>query len=93
MDRGAWQATVYGIAKRWTRLSHQHFLLLSGGLNNIYFTQSGGEEVLADWCLIRALFLVCRCPPFCSILHSVKRGTLTSFSFYKESYHEGLYPH
>ena len=25
MDRGAWQATVYGVAKSWTRLSNFHF--------------------------------------------------------------------
>ena len=25
MDRGAWQATVHGAAKRWTRLSGFHF--------------------------------------------------------------------
>ena len=24
MDRGAWQATVHGVAKSWTRLSNQH---------------------------------------------------------------------
>ena len=26
MDRGAWQATVHGVAKSWTRLSDFHFL-------------------------------------------------------------------
>ena len=25
MDRGAWRATVYGVAKSWTRLSDFHF--------------------------------------------------------------------
>ena len=25
MDRGAWQATVRGVAKSWTQLSNQHF--------------------------------------------------------------------
>ena len=25
MDRGAWQATVHRITKRWTRLSNSHF--------------------------------------------------------------------
>ena len=25
MDRGAWQATVHGVAKSWTWLSHFHF--------------------------------------------------------------------
>ena len=25
MDRGAWQATVHGVAKRWTQLSNFHF--------------------------------------------------------------------
>ena len=25
MDRGAWQATVHGVAKHWTRLSGFHF--------------------------------------------------------------------
>ena len=25
MDRGAWQATVHGVAKSWTQLSNQHF--------------------------------------------------------------------
>ena len=24
MDRGAWWATAHGIAKSWTRLSHEH---------------------------------------------------------------------
>ena len=24
MDRGAWQATVHGVAKNWTQLSNQH---------------------------------------------------------------------
>ena len=27
MDRGAWQATVHGVAKTWTRLSDFHFHL------------------------------------------------------------------
>ena len=26
MDRGAWQATVHGVAKSWTRLRNFHFL-------------------------------------------------------------------
>ena len=25
MDRGAWQATVHGVAKSWTQLSTKHF--------------------------------------------------------------------
>ena len=25
MDRGTWQAAVYGVAKSWTRLSNFHF--------------------------------------------------------------------
>ena len=25
MDRGAWQATVHGVAKSWTQLSNLHF--------------------------------------------------------------------
>ena len=25
MDRGAWQATVHGVAKSWTQLSYFHF--------------------------------------------------------------------
>ena len=25
MDRGAWRATVHGVAKSWTQLSSQHF--------------------------------------------------------------------
>ena len=25
MDRGAWRATVFGVAKSWTRLSDKHF--------------------------------------------------------------------
>ena len=29
MDRGAWKATVYGVAKSWTRLSNEHFLCKS----------------------------------------------------------------
>ena len=28
MDREAWQATVYGVTKRRTRLSHEHFYRL-----------------------------------------------------------------
>ena len=27
MDRGAWRATVHGVAKSWTQLSNFHFLL------------------------------------------------------------------
>ena len=27
MDRGAWQATVHGVAKNWTQLSNFHFTL------------------------------------------------------------------
>ena len=30
MDRGAWQATVYGIAKSQTQLSDEHFYFISG---------------------------------------------------------------
>ena len=30
MDRGAWQATVHGVAKSRTRLSHSHFHILTG---------------------------------------------------------------
>ena len=30
MDRGAWQATVYGIAKSQTQLSDEHFHFISG---------------------------------------------------------------
>ena len=26
MDRGAWRATVHGVAKSWTRLSNEHTL-------------------------------------------------------------------
>ena len=29
MDKGAWQATVLGVAKSWTRLSDFHFLILA----------------------------------------------------------------
>ena len=35
MDRGAWQATVYGIAKSWTRLSDYHFHFLSFSFHDI----------------------------------------------------------
>ena len=28
MDRGAWQATVHGVAKSWTQLSNKHFHLM-----------------------------------------------------------------
>ena len=27
MDRGAWQATVHGVTKSWTRLSSFHFTI------------------------------------------------------------------
>ena len=30
MDRGAWQATVYGVAKSQTQLSDEHFDFISG---------------------------------------------------------------
>ena len=44
MDRGAWQTTVHGIAKNWTRLSNFHFYFSdfrvnTGLLQNIH--QSG----------------------------------------------------
>ena len=29
MDRGAWWATVHGVAKSWTQLSDEHFLLFT----------------------------------------------------------------
>ena len=35
MDRGAWQATVYGVAKSWTRLSDYHFHFLSFSFRDI----------------------------------------------------------
>ena len=46
MDRGAWQATVHGVAKSWTRLSK--FILL-------YFMVSNGHIISAElgqecWC-------------------------------------------
>ena len=28
MDRGAWRATVHGVAKSWTQLSNKHFHLM-----------------------------------------------------------------
>ena len=33
MDRGAWQATVHGVTKSWTRLSNFYFLSLSVSFN------------------------------------------------------------
>ena len=30
MDRGAWWATVYGVAKRWTQLSSLHGWIIGG---------------------------------------------------------------
>ena len=32
MDRGAWRATVYGVAKSWTRLSDYYYYSLEGKL-------------------------------------------------------------
>ena len=32
LDRGAWQATVHGVAKSWTRPSNQHFDTLFSAL-------------------------------------------------------------
>jgi len=29
MDRGAWWATVHGVAKSWTRLSNSHFIFIN----------------------------------------------------------------
>ena len=31
MDRGAWGATVHGVAKSWTRLSDQRMIGVTGG--------------------------------------------------------------
>ena len=31
MDRGVWLATVYGVAKSWTRLTTEHACTLHGG--------------------------------------------------------------
>ena len=40
MDRGAWQTTVHGVAKSWTRLSDFHFtLMLIAALFTIAKTQ------------------------------------------------------
>ena len=36
MDRGAWQATVHGVAKSWTQLKQ-----LNKHLDTLLFTQSG----------------------------------------------------
>ena len=33
MDRGAWWATVQGVAKSWTRLSDQHFTFTFGAFS------------------------------------------------------------
>ena len=40
MNRGAWQATVHGVAKSWTRLSNKHFIFTwkAKGLNGLYIT-------------------------------------------------------
>ena len=34
MDRGAWCATVHGLAKSWTQLSDQHTHVIMGGKQN-----------------------------------------------------------
>ena len=34
MDRGAWQATVHGVTKSWTRLSDFHFHVPGGNLKS-----------------------------------------------------------
>ena len=36
MDRGAWQATVHGVAKSWTQLSDFHFLSFLQGRQILY---------------------------------------------------------
>ena len=36
MDRGAWQATVHGVAKSWTRLSDFHFHFTSAQLPSLW---------------------------------------------------------
>ena len=46
MDRGAWWATVRGVAKSCTRLSNEHFL--SAGHTNHF--QQGHTHVLRGYC-------------------------------------------
>ena len=36
MDSGAWWATVHGVTKSWTSLSHEHSKLLTGSENLIF---------------------------------------------------------
>ena len=42
MDRGAWQATVYGVSKGWTRLNDFHFPLGLTGLISLQFKGLSG---------------------------------------------------
>ena len=47
MDRGAWQATVHGVAKSWTQLSDQHT-----HKKHIYYTYT---HINTQWNIITQL--------------------------------------
>ena len=55
MDRGAWQATVNGVAKSWTRLSDFTFAF-DGGHSDQY------EVVPLNILMISCCFLLCSFP-------------------------------
>ena len=42
MGRGAWRATVHGVAKSWTRLNDKHFQSRVS-LQSVLFTDDGAE--------------------------------------------------
>ena len=76
MDRGAWRATVYGVAKRWTRLSiwatHTYFFwasLMSQTGKNLPAIQADqssipGIELPCSWCSWNVLHNFYKCWKF-----------------------------
>ena len=49
MDRGAWWATVNGVAKSWTRLNKTNAFILLAGLRRGIRRGRGGARVLFLW--------------------------------------------
>ena len=59
-DKGAWQATVHGVAKSWTRLSDFHFTFLDTAILCVRLKSSCflRTPVFLDWGLILTLGLL-----------------------------------
>ena len=50
MDRGAWRATVHGVAKSWTRLSTHTY---SGTFSSVQFSHSVVSDSVTPWTMAR----------------------------------------